>query len=91
MSEYTVEYDVYRVADRRDVDVTPAWFEYEVTLIGPDGDVVDRWDSYTETYNGIPKQRLDEDTARRSAERIKSDIEETDTDPSAWFNTEPDA
>lgn len=82
MVEYTIDYEVYSVSERygsEDED----WYEYEVTL-NKNGEEVDRWDSYGETYNGVKGQRLSKKEAKDAAEEIKEDIEENGTEPDEW-------
>ena len=53
-------------------DDYPDWYEYEMFLYGPNGEIVDEWDSLSETYNGV--QRLSRETAERAVKEIVDDV-----------------
>ena len=60
------------------------WYEYEISLLSQDGEVVASWDSLYETYNG--ENPLTEIEAECAIAEIKRDIEELGLEPSKdWF------
>ncbi len=81
--------EVYNVRERMseengipgEWDDYPDWYEYEMFLIEPNGDIVSEWDSLTETYNGV--QRLTEAEARKSVKEIVDDVKAGKA--SHWF------
>ena len=66
-------------------DDYPDWYEYEMLLYGPKGEVVDEWDSLTETYNGMQKLTLAE--AKKSAKRVEDDVARGNV--TTWFSRAP--
>jgi len=80
--EFTVGYKIYNVSEELERDVDKEWYEYRVTLY-QNGEQIDEFDSRLETYNGV--QKLNEDSARESAHRIKEEVEQTQ-EPNRWFD-----
>lgn len=75
---------VYQVSMRYDID-DERWFEYEVQL-WDDSKIVDWWDSYYETYNGVRGQRLTATEAFEAAREIADDVDAGNA--SDWFDVE---
>lgn len=79
-----------RMAEENDIegewDDYPDWYEYEMFLMDTDGDIIDSWDSLSETYNGV--QKLDEQTANDSVRRIVKDVEAGNAE--SWFSNVPE-
>lgn len=71
-SKYKLYSEVYSVRERYDPDAPPEWYEYEVALLDSDGDIVDEWDSYSETYNGI--QKLDRAGCKAAIAEIRKAV-----------------
>ena len=71
-----VDYDVYNVKKKmidQGIDaehVDPEWFEYEVFLM-KNGEIVDAWDSLSETYDG--QRKLTQEDAQKAAQDVQSD------------------
>jgi hypothetical protein len=85
---YTAYGEVYNVKERFDdagmptKDIDPNWYEYEVTLEDANGNEIDSWDSYDETYNGM--QTLSKKLATKSMQEILDDVEKGKV--ASWFN-----
>jgi len=90
---YTAYGEVYNVKERLEdagmptADIDPDWYEYEVTLEDKDGHEIDRWDSYSETYNGV--QTLSKKTAERAMTEILDDVEKGKA--ANWFSLKQEA
>lgn len=77
---------VYAVSERRpDID-DESWYEYEVELQNDEKETLDRWDSFTETYNGVVGQRLSRKSAEQAVKEIEQDVNAGEAD--VWFNIE---
>ena len=90
-ARFTVDAEVYNVAARMadsggpGYDDNPDWWEYEVRLLDSDGDVVDEWDSLSETYNGV--QQLTQSNAKKAVAEIAADVKAGKA--SLWFSRVP--
>lgn len=71
---FIVEYDVYKVSNVLESVDDDTWFEYRVELLKQD-EILDKWDSRLETYDGVEAHRLTERKARHTCEEIKEDVE----------------
>jgi len=91
-NEYHVYGRVYNVAERQKemfgekLTDDESWYEYEVYLENENGEVVSKWDSQSETYNGVKDQRLSEREAKEAIDEIKEDINEKGKNPELWFS-----
>ena len=73
---YGFDSEIYRVSERDD----PEWHEYIVRLLDSRGQIVDEWNSLSETYNG---QRLTKAECERAVVEIKADVAADNA--KAWF------
>ena len=93
MAKYKAVGEVYNVRERMseenglsgEWDDNPDWYEYEMFLYDPKGEIVDSWDSLSETYNGM--QKLTESEAKKSAKRVEDDVAKGNV--STWFSHAP--
>ena len=93
MAKYKAAGEVYNVQERMsgengisgEWDDNPNWYEYEMFLYGPKGEIVDSWDSLSETYNGM--QQLTEADAKKAAKRIEDDVAKGNV--TTWFSHVP--
>ena len=89
-SKYIFDGEVYNVKERMyeagvpmsEADENPDWYEYNATLLNrKTGQLVDEWDSLSETYNGV--QRLTKAKAEASVAEIAKDVKSGHADK--WF------
>lgn len=83
-SKYSVEYEVYKVSNSVEHVEDNDWHEYRVQLI-KDGDIIDRWDSRHETYNGTESGKLTKNEAEEAAQTIQNDVK-YENKANEWFN-----
>ena len=75
--------EVYQVQEAKgDTAHGETWHEYTASLVCDCGQVIDEWDSYTETYNGI--QWLDRKSAGDALAQIQAAVKAGDADN--WFS-----
>ena len=85
---YQAHGEIYNVKERFEEagmptdNISPDWYEYEVTLENTDGHEIDSWDSYNETYNGV--QTLSKKQATDSMKEILVDVKKGKANN--WFN-----
>ena len=72
------ETTVYRIEPDND-----DWYEYICELYRG-YNLIDRWDSLHETYNGVEGQRLSFDEAREAAQEIRESVNNGDVED--WFD-----
>lgn len=84
MTDYEVSGGAYSMAERYDHITDSDWYEYEVRLVDSEGEVVDAWDSYLETYPNGNDQRLDREDAEAAFAEVADDVAEGEAD--AWFS-----
>lgn len=71
--QFELEANIYPVSEVID-DADDDWYEYQVKLVDVEsGEVVDEYDSLTETYN--KDDGLTEETAQEAVDEIREDVE----------------
>jgi hypothetical protein len=76
--------EIYAVADRDNTVDDESWYEYRVSLVGSDGQMIDEWDSFYECYISDGGQKLTEKRANAAVAEIQDGVKNGEA--SSWFD-----